>query len=145
MSQAFDSRAKNMNNRLDKVIQAETLASSSVSSPDNHSRTEEKTKMEPHDISILERRVFALETFLGSSSNTLNVEAAGTQHGGQGSQEDSGTISASGTFPLIDNISRCCHIIFLLLQVFICSFICFQTRTVLLSNYRLFLQQSVAL
>ena len=106
MSQAFDSRAKNMNNRLDKVIQAETLASSSVSSPDNHSRTEEKTKMEPHDISILERRVFALETFLGSSSNTLNVEAAGAQHGGLGSQEDSGTISASGTFPLIDNISR---------------------------------------
>ena len=100
-----------MNNRLDKVIQAETLPGGSASTADNHSRIEDKARTEPHDISILERRVFALETFLGSSSNTLNIEAAGTQHGGLGlgSQEDSGTISGSGTLPLIDSISRWQH------------------------------------
>jgi hypothetical protein len=110
-SQAFDSKAANMNSRLEKVLQAEALPGGSASTLDNHTRIEEKARTESHDISILERRVFALETFLGSSSNTFNIEAAGTQHAGLGlgSQEDSGTISGSGTLPLIDSISRWLH------------------------------------
>lgn len=109
-SQAYGTKANNMNNRLDKVIQAESLPSGSgiVADPDSHShsRIEESVRKEQNDIIILERRVFALETFLGSSSNTINLEAASTQYGGPGSREDSGTTSGSGTFPLIDSISR---------------------------------------
>jgi hypothetical protein len=81
-----------------------TVKSSTNSAPITESST---TTHAVSDVSQLERRVFALETFLGSSSNSVDMEAAQRSQGGVlGFQEDSGTSSAGGSFPLIDNITR---------------------------------------
>ena len=87
---------------------AET-STSTIKSPTNSAPITESSTT-PHavgDVSQLERRVFALEAFLGSSSNSVDMEAAQRSQGGVlGFQEDSGTLSAGGSFPLIDNITR---------------------------------------
>ena len=54
------------------------------------------------DISILENRVFALEQFLGSSSNTIDMDAASFQN-------QSSVSSTGSVFPLIDSITRYYH------------------------------------
>ena len=51
-------------------------------------------------VSVLEKRVYALELFLGSSSNAFDIEAS--QNQGPGSTKD----NSGGAFPLIDSIAR---------------------------------------
>ena len=84
--------------------------STSTIKPSVNSTPVRESSTTPHavsDVSQLERRVFALEMFLGSSSNSVDMEAAQRSQGGVlGFQEDSGTLSAGGSFPLIDNITR---------------------------------------
>lgn len=106
--QAFNSKLTSLPSRLDSAIAvgipAGTIKSHSSSAPTAENITT------PHgvsDVSQLERRVFALEIFLGSSSNSVDMEAAQRSQGGVlGFQEDSGTLSAGGSFPLIDSITR---------------------------------------
>jgi hypothetical protein len=86
---------------------AETSTSTIKPSTNSAPITESSTTHAVSDVSQLERRVFALETFLGSSSNSVDMEAAQRSQGGVlGFPEDSGTLSAGGSFPLIDNITR---------------------------------------
>ena len=106
--QAFNRKASSLPSRLDRVMSAETSTSTIKSSVNSTPITESSTT--PHsvnDVSQLERRVFALETFLGSSSNSVDMEAAQRSQGSLlGFQEDSGMLSSGGSFPLIDNITR---------------------------------------
>ena len=74
----------------------------------NETHTSSNDKNENFDISVLENRVFALEQFLGSSANTLDMDAASFQYQSPGSLGGKNDIfSSSGSvFPLIDSITR---------------------------------------
>ena len=74
----------------------------------NETHTSSNDKNENFDISVLENRVFALEQFLGSSANTLDMDAASFQYQSPGSLGGKNDIfSSSGSvFPLVDSITR---------------------------------------
>ena len=108
LCQAFNRKASSLPSRLDLAIAAEKPTSTNnphvTTAPTAENITTQHTV---NDVSQLERRVFALETFLGSSSNSVDMEAAQRSQGSVlGFQEDSGTLSAGGSFPLIDGITR---------------------------------------
>lgn len=97
-----------MPNRLDRAIAGET-SSNTIKSPSTTTPIAGNITSQHavSDISQLERRVFAVETLLGSSSNSVDIEAAQRGQGGTlGLSDDSGTVSAGGSFPLIDSITR---------------------------------------
>ena len=97
-----------MPNRLDRAIAGET-SSSTIKSPTTTTPIAGNITSQHavSDVSQLERRLFAVETLLGSSSNSVDIEAAQRGQGGAlGLSDDSGTISAGGSFPLIDSITR---------------------------------------
>ena len=97
-----------MMGRLDKAIAAgtsekETSSSSSIPTTQNTLTNE---NAECSDVTVLERRIFALENFLGSSANALNMEATQGVGPGSNSLEDSVMTSSAGTFSVVDSIVR---------------------------------------
>lgn len=60
------------------------------------------------NINVLEKRVFALEHFLGSSSNIFDIERASFQNLSPGSTGGNNEINSSmnSAFPLIESIAR---------------------------------------
>lgn len=111
--QAFETKTSSMMGRLDKAIagkktekekEKETLSSSSI--PTSQKTQNKEQNSECSDVSVLERRIFALENFLGSSANVLNIEATQGVGPGSHSLEDSLMNSSAGTCSVVDSINR---------------------------------------